>query len=155
MLPRSVPSLPAPAPFTKLRGSLEALILPQSCPWSSFLAMAQTVSGYSLNPAAFHRGRTGTDRLVSITLIRLNPGHIRTSNSSERFQKSSLGISRVGLPRKEPRYYSLEDLGAGDELVVTRIDRLARSIGDLQDIVRALKANGATLRALQQPIRPR
>jgi DNA invertase Pin-like site-specific DNA recombinase len=37
-------------------------------------------------------------------------------------------------------------------LVVTRIDRLARSIGDLQDIVRALKARDATLRALQQPI---
>ena len=40
----------------------------------------------------------------------------------------------------------------GDVLVVTRIDRLARSIGDLQDIVRALKAKGATLRATEQPI---
>ena len=40
----------------------------------------------------------------------------------------------------------------GDELVVTRIDRLARSIGDLQDIVRALKAKGVALRALEQPI---
>ena len=37
-------------------------------------------------------------------------------------------------------------------LTVTRIDRLARSIGDLQDIVRALKAKGATLRATEQPI---
>jgi DNA invertase Pin-like site-specific DNA recombinase len=46
----------------------------------------------------------------------------------------------------------LEFIRGGDELVVTRIDRLARSIGDLQDIVRALKARGATLRALQQPI---
>jgi DNA invertase Pin-like site-specific DNA recombinase len=41
---------------------------------------------------------------------------------------------------------------AGDELVVTRIDRLARSIGDLQDIVRTLKERGASLKALQQPI---
>jgi DNA invertase Pin-like site-specific DNA recombinase len=40
----------------------------------------------------------------------------------------------------------------GDELVVTRIDRLARSIGDLQDIVRTLKAKGASLRATEQPI---
>ena len=40
----------------------------------------------------------------------------------------------------------------GDSLVVTRIDRLARSIGDLQDIVRTLKARGATLRATEQPI---
>ena len=36
--------------------------------------------------------------------------------------------------------------------MVTRIDRLARSIGDLQDIVRAVKAKGATLRATEQPI---
>ena len=37
-------------------------------------------------------------------------------------------------------------------LLITRIDRLARSIGDLQDIVRELKAKGATLRATEQPI---
>jgi len=46
----------------------------------------------------------------------------------------------------------LEFIRKGDCLVVTRIDRLARSIGDLQDIVRALKAKGATLRATEQPI---
>jgi DNA invertase Pin-like site-specific DNA recombinase len=36
--------------------------------------------------------------------------------------------------------------------MVTRIDRLARSIGDLQDIVRLLKAKGVELRATEQPI---
>jgi DNA invertase Pin-like site-specific DNA recombinase len=46
----------------------------------------------------------------------------------------------------------LEFLRRGDELVVTRIDRLARSIGDLQDIVRELKRKGAFLRAADQPI---
>src|SRR5215208_3687358 len=46
----------------------------------------------------------------------------------------------------------LEFIRAGDELVVTRIDRLARSIGDLQDIVRTLRERGASLKALQQPI---
>jgi DNA invertase Pin-like site-specific DNA recombinase len=46
----------------------------------------------------------------------------------------------------------LDFIGPGDALVVTRIDRLARSIGDLQDIVRALKAKGATLKATEQPI---
>jgi Resolvase, N terminal domain len=40
----------------------------------------------------------------------------------------------------------------GDTLVVTRIDRLARSIADLQDIIRELKAKGATLEATEQPI---
>ena len=46
----------------------------------------------------------------------------------------------------------LEFIDAGDVLMVTRIDRLARSIGDLQDIVRALKAKGVALRATEQPI---
>jgi DNA invertase Pin-like site-specific DNA recombinase len=46
----------------------------------------------------------------------------------------------------------LDFLGAGDVLMVTRIDRLARSIGDLQDIVRAVKAKGASLKATEQPI---
>jgi DNA invertase Pin-like site-specific DNA recombinase len=32
--------------------------------------------------------------------------------------------------------------------MVTRIDRLARSIGDLQDIVRAVRAKGASLKAI-------
>jgi DNA invertase Pin-like site-specific DNA recombinase len=43
-------------------------------------------------------------------------------------------------------------LRPGDTLTVTRIDRLARSIGDLQDIVRAIKAKGAALKATEQPI---
>jgi DNA invertase Pin-like site-specific DNA recombinase len=46
----------------------------------------------------------------------------------------------------------LEFIRPGDALVVTRIDRLARSIGDLQDIVRTVKAKGATLKATEQPI---
>jgi DNA invertase Pin-like site-specific DNA recombinase len=46
----------------------------------------------------------------------------------------------------------LDFLRPGDTLTVTRIDRLARSIGDLQDIVRELKAKGATLKATEQPI---
>ena len=46
----------------------------------------------------------------------------------------------------------LDFIGEGDALVVTRVDWLARSIGDLKDIVRELKAKGATLRATEQPI---
>jgi DNA invertase Pin-like site-specific DNA recombinase len=45
-----------------------------------------------------------------------------------------------------------EFMRKGDTLVVTRIDRLARSIGDLQDIVRSLKDKGIALRATEQPI---
>jgi DNA invertase Pin-like site-specific DNA recombinase len=46
----------------------------------------------------------------------------------------------------------LDFLQKGDTLVVTRIDRLARSIGDLQDIVRALSAKRVALKATEQPI---
>lgn len=40
----------------------------------------------------------------------------------------------------------------GDSVVVTRIDRLARSIADLAGVVRTLEARGVTLRATEQPI---
>jgi DNA invertase Pin-like site-specific DNA recombinase len=43
-------------------------------------------------------------------------------------------------------------LRPGDTLVVTRVDRLARSIKDLQDIVVDLKKRDVTLRATEQPI---
>ncbi len=46
----------------------------------------------------------------------------------------------------------LDFLSAGDTLVVTRIDRLARSLKDLQDIVHELKAKGVALRATEQPV---
>ena len=43
-------------------------------------------------------------------------------------------------------------LRSGDVLMVTKVDRLARSVGDLQDIVKAIRAKGADLRATDQPI---
>jgi DNA invertase Pin-like site-specific DNA recombinase len=43
-------------------------------------------------------------------------------------------------------------LRKGDVLMVTRVDRLARSVGDLQDIVKAIRTKGADLRATDQPI---
>src|SRR5216683_938804 len=46
----------------------------------------------------------------------------------------------------------LDFIHKGDTLVITRIDRLARSVGDLQDIVRTLKSKGAILKATEQPI---
>src|SRR3954471_9328908 len=46
----------------------------------------------------------------------------------------------------------LDFLHAGDTLVVTRVDRLARSVKDLQDIVHELRAKGVALKATEQPI---
>jgi DNA invertase Pin-like site-specific DNA recombinase len=46
----------------------------------------------------------------------------------------------------------LEFLRDGDTLVVTRVDRLGRSIRDLQDIVHLLKGRNVALKATEQPI---
>ena len=46
----------------------------------------------------------------------------------------------------------LSFLRSGDTLMVTRVDRLARSVADLERIVAELRAKGAHLRATQQPI---
>ena len=64
-------------------------------------------------------------------------------------QETKSGTSRKGRTELDTL---LDFVREGDELVVTRIDRLARSMGDLQDIVRALRARGAALRATEQPI---
>jgi DNA invertase Pin-like site-specific DNA recombinase len=46
----------------------------------------------------------------------------------------------------------LEFLRPGDTLVATRIDRIARSVADLQTIVAALKAKGVELRCTEQSV---
>ena len=46
----------------------------------------------------------------------------------------------------------MEFLREGDTLLVTRIDRLARSLSDLEQIVGQLRAKGAHLKATEQPI---
>jgi DNA invertase Pin-like site-specific DNA recombinase len=57
------------------------------------------------------------------------------------------GTSTAG---REELHTVLDFLRKGDVLMVTRIDRLARR--DLQDIVRAVKARGASLKATEQLI---
>ncbi|GLH30328.1 integrase-like protein y4lS [Acetobacter pasteurianus] len=59
------------------------------------------------------------------------------------------GTSRDG--RKELETL-MQFMRAGDTLVITRIDRLARSIGDLVDIVQELENKGVALMATDQPI---
>lgn len=65
-----------------------------------------------------------------------------------RSEKGS-GASRLGRTELQTL---LDFLGPGDTLVVTRIDRLARSIKDIQDIVYRLKERGVSLKATEQPI---
>jgi DNA invertase Pin-like site-specific DNA recombinase len=58
----------------------------------------------------------------------------------------------TSIEGREALRTALDFLRPGDELVVTRIDRLARSIRDLQTIVGAVRAKGANLKTTEQPI---
>lgn len=64
-------------------------------------------------------------------------------------QEKASGASTTG--RRELAAI-LEFIREGDVLVVTRIDRLARSIADLQTIWVQLAAKGAKLKATEQPV---
>jgi len=85
-----------------------------------------------------------SDQDLTIQLAALN-----TAGCEVIRQEKASGTTTAG--RQELKTV-LEFIRAGDTLVVTRIDRLARSIGDLQDIVRTLRTKGAALRATEQPI---
>jgi DNA invertase Pin-like site-specific DNA recombinase len=78
-------------------------------------------------------------------------------------QRQALRVAGCGVIRAEKASGSRRDgrtelqvlldfVQPGDTLVVTRIDRLARSLKDLQDIVHELKGRGVALRATEQPI---
>ncbi len=61
-------------------------------------------------------------------------------------------VSGTSLKGRTELAAIMEFIREGDTLVVTRIDRLARSIADLQVIVRQLTERGAKLQATEQPI---
>ena len=88
---------------------------------------------------------------------------VSTTDQNLELQENALRAAGCEIIRSEKRSGTttagrdelrtvLDFLRKGDVLTVTRIDRLARSIGDLQDIVRAVKAKGASLKAIEQPI---
>src|SRR5262245_42688561 len=87
---------------------------------------------------------SSTDQDLSIQETMLKAAGCEIVRSEKRSGTTTAG-------REELRTV-LAFLRKGDVLMVTRIDRLARSIGDLQDIVRAVKARDAILRATEQPI---
>ena len=61
-------------------------------------------------------------------------------------------VSGTSIQGRDELNTLLEFLREGDELVVTRVDRLARSIRDLQNIVYDLDKKGVVLSATEQPI---
>lgn len=92
-------------------------------------------------------------------------GYARVSTSEQdlTIQKSALEragcniildekISGTKRQNRAQLELALKILERGDALVVTRIDRLARSMRDLQNIVHELKERGIALKATEQPI---
>ena len=71
------------------------------------------------------------------------------ANCDRIYEESASGTTRYG---REELQRVLEVLREGDTLVITRIDRLARSMKDLQDIVYDLKQRRVYLEATEQPI---
>ena len=92
-------------------------------------------------------------------------GYARTSTVDQNLdaQIAALKAAGCGMVRTEQKSGAsldgrpelktiLDFIHRGETLVVTRIDRLARSLNDLQIIVSHLKSKGAHLAATEQPV---
>ncbi len=92
-------------------------------------------------------------------------GYARTSTVEQNLDAQIEGLTAAGcgMVRQEQRSGTtlagrpelnniLDFIHKGETLVVTRIDRLARSMQDLQTIVARLKEKGAHLAATEQPV---
>jgi DNA invertase Pin-like site-specific DNA recombinase len=92
-------------------------------------------------------------------------GYARVSAIDQdlRLQRAALKAAGCGVIRAEKTSGSRRDgrtelqvlldfVRPGDTLIVIRIDRLARSMKDLQDIVHELQSRGVALRTTEQPI---
>ena len=92
-------------------------------------------------------------------------GYARTSTTDQNLdaQVAALEAAGCGMIRSEQKSGAsldgrpelrtiLDFIHPGETLVVTRIDRLARSMHDLQTIVARLKNKGAHLAATEQPV---
>lgn len=92
-------------------------------------------------------------------------GYARTSTADQNpeSQIKALEAARCDVIRTEQKTGTkmegrtelatlLEFMRTGDVLTVTRVDRLARSISDLQTIVQTLRAKGVSLVCTEQPV---
>ena len=61
-------------------------------------------------------------------------------------------VSGTSVQGRDELNNLLDFIRDGDELVVTRVDRLARSVRDLENIVHILNEKGVSLKATEQPI---
>src|SRR5690348_3981323 len=85
---------------------------------------------------------SSTDQDVAVQVERLKAAGCEVIRTEKRSGTSLNGRAELQT--------LLDFIRAGDVLVVTRIDRLARSIADLQAIVATLRSKGAGLVATEQ-----
>jgi len=90
-------------------------------------------------------------------------GYARVSSADQDISIQQSALKTVGAGSSDPRRHQsrngrseletlMQFLQGGDTLVVTRIDRLARSMRDLQNIVYELREKGVHLKATEQPV---
>jgi DNA invertase Pin-like site-specific DNA recombinase len=102
-------------------------------------------SGQGIGQQLYGYARVSTtDQHVSI-----QEAALRAAGCTVVRSEKSTGTSRSGRTELATL---MDFLRPGDSLVVTRIDRLARSLRDLQNIVHELREKGAYLKATEQPI---
>jgi DNA invertase Pin-like site-specific DNA recombinase len=114
-----------------------------------------------LRDATLRRSRIKKDRTAPMA----HYGYARVSTMDQdlSIQKAALKAAGCDIIRAEKASGTRRDgrtelqvlldfLRPGDTLVVTRIDRLARSVKDLQDIVHELRTKRVALKATEQPI---
>jgi DNA invertase Pin-like site-specific DNA recombinase len=74
---------------------------------------------------------------------------LKNAGCDEIFSEQVSGTSKKGRAKLNE---CLKYLRKGDTLIITRVDRLARSMHDLQTIIHQLKELGIALKATDQPI---
>ena len=95
-------------------------------------------------------GRIGYARVSALDQdIAIQVAALKAAECSIIREEKASGSSTAGRPVLQ---LILDFLRPDDVLVVTRIDRLARSIADLQTIVRTIRDKGASLACTEQPV---
>ena len=100
---------------------------------------------------------------MNSSAARIGYARVSTADQNLDAQLAALQAARCTMVRTEtgdgatlagrPELQTILDfIHPGETLVVTRIDRLARSMRDLQIIVATLKDKGAHLAATEQPV---
>ena len=87
-----------------------------------------------------YAGVPATDQELTLQEDALNKAGCETIRAEE--------ISEIYVEERQELNALLEILREGDTLVVTRVDRLTRSILGLQNMVHDLKVKGVSLKAL-------